>query len=86
MGLTAVIELSESTKKTVAGTVPNLTLVAPLNSLPDMTTEVPPVEGPTAGLTFVITGMAESISAEKKHSKNKRVKKFLRLIKFPPKW
>jgi hypothetical protein len=78
-----LIEVSELTIKDAAGTVPKSTLVVPVNPLPDMTMAVPPAEDPTAGLTFVTTGTADRIS-EKKHKESKRLKKFLRFMKFPP--
>ena len=46
-----MIEPSLVTVNEVAGTVPKLTAVAPVNPDPVMVTVVPPATGPAAGLT-----------------------------------
>jgi hypothetical protein len=48
-GATAVITVEDDTLKLDAGTVPKRTLVAPVNPVPFMVTDVPPVLGPEAG-------------------------------------
>jgi hypothetical protein len=48
-GETAVIWESESTEKLAAPSEPNMTDVAPVNSVPVMMTVVPPASGPFAG-------------------------------------
>src|SRR5450759_2527280 len=57
-GEIAVIELSEPTVKLDALVEPNLTTVAPVNLVPVMVTEVPPVVGPVVGVNAVIVGIA----------------------------
>ena len=58
-GETAVIELGEFTTKVKAFVEPNLTAVAPLRSIPLMTTEVPPFSTPSPGLTPLTVGAGE---------------------------
>src|SRR5487761_1749315 len=60
-GLTAVIWVSESTVKLVAGTVPKVTALAPVNPDPLKTTVVAPEMGPLPGLTPVTSGAAGSV-------------------------
>ena len=55
-GATAVIELSESTVKLAASLEPNLTAMAPVNSLPAIVTVVPPACGPSLGVSPVTAG------------------------------
>jgi hypothetical protein len=57
-GVTASISNGETTVKLRAGSVPNATAVANLNSAPLMTTDVSPVGAPFAGVTFEIVGAA----------------------------
>jgi hypothetical protein len=52
------MEVAEFTIKPVAGVAPKVTAVAPLKSLPEMVTEVPPPSGPAAGETEVTAGAA----------------------------
>ena len=54
-GLTAVIWESLSTVMPVAAKPANSTCVAPVKPEPLMTTDVPPVSGPSDGLRFVTT-------------------------------
>ena len=55
-GLSAVIEVSLTTVKFVAGVVPKSTAVAPVKPVPVMVTNVPPDAGPDDGLMLVTTG------------------------------
>ena len=57
-GSTAVIVVSETTVKLVAGRVPKSTTVAPVRSVPVIVTVVPPVTGPSVGLMLVTVGAA----------------------------
>jgi len=57
-GLVAVIEVLLFTVKLVAGVVPKLTAVAPVNPVPVILTVVPPVVGPPGGLTPLTVGAA----------------------------
>ena len=57
-GEVAVIWVSESTVKVVAGVVPKSTAVAPVKPVPVMVTEVPPAVGPEPGATEVTVGAA----------------------------
>jgi len=52
------IEVSPSTKQSVAATEPNMTEVAPVNPDPVMDTFVPPSVDPDVGLTPVTVGRA----------------------------
>ena len=54
-GLLTEIWVSESTVGTTL-VLPKLTLEAPVNPLPVITTAVPPVVGPSAGVTLVTAG------------------------------
>jgi hypothetical protein len=58
-GEIAVICVSESTVKDVAGLAPNITAVAPVKCLPVIMTDVPPVAGPLFGLRPVINGPSQ---------------------------
>ncbi|KRB29366.1 hypothetical protein ASD94_06100 [Acidovorax sp. Root70] len=55
-GATAVICVSLSTVKLVAGWLPNNTVEAPVNPLPVMVTTVPPSIEPPPGLQLVMSG------------------------------
>ncbi len=57
-GDVAVMELSLSTVIAVALVPPNPTLVAPVNPVPVMATEVPPAGSPVFGLIAVTAGGA----------------------------
>jgi hypothetical protein len=57
-GDVAVIEVAELTVKLVALVAPNLTAVAPVNTVPVMVTEVPPAAGPEVGEIDVTVGAA----------------------------
>jgi len=57
-GDVAVIEVAELTVKLVALAAPNFTAVAPVNAVPVMVTDVPPVVGPAFGATDVTVGAA----------------------------
>lgn len=52
----AVIWLSETTVKPVAGALPNKTPVAPVNWAPVMVTAVPPAVTPNSGETLLTEG------------------------------
>jgi hypothetical protein len=49
-GLSAVIVVALTTVSLAAGVVPKLTAVTPVNPVPEIVTDVPPVTGPIAGL------------------------------------
>jgi hypothetical protein len=55
-GDTAVIEVSEFTVKLLAAIAPKMTLVVPVNSVPVITTLVPPTTGPDVGEMEVTAG------------------------------
>ncbi len=55
-GEVAVTDVAEPTVKVVAPFEPKLTPVAPMKPVPVMVTEVPPVFGPTTGLTALTVG------------------------------
>jgi hypothetical protein len=55
-GVTAVIVVGFTTTRPVATLVPILTEVAPVKFVPVMVMVVPPIEGPTFGLTVAIVG------------------------------
>ena len=55
-GLSAVIVVSLTTVKLVAGVVPKSTAVAPVKPVPVIVTEVPPAAGPLVGLMPVTVG------------------------------
>ena len=57
-GLVAVICVAETTITLVAAVVPKSTAVAPLKPVPVIVTDVPPADGPAAGLTAVTVGAA----------------------------
>jgi hypothetical protein len=57
-GDVAVIEVAELTVKVVALVAPNFTAVAPVNAVPVMVTDVPPVAGPDVGEIDVTVGAA----------------------------
>jgi hypothetical protein len=57
-GDVAVIEVAELTVKPVALVAPNLTAVAPVNAVPVIVTDVPPVAGPDVGEIDVTVGAA----------------------------
>ncbi len=57
-GDVAVIWVAELTVKLVALVPPNLTAVAPVKSVPVMTTLVPPAAGPDVGARPVTVGAA----------------------------
>ena len=59
-GAVAVIVVSLTTVKEVAGLEPKLTAVAPRKSVPVMVTLVPPVSGPLLGLRAVTVGAGSS--------------------------
>ena len=59
-GETAVIDVGDVTVK-VAAAEPNLTLVAPLSSVPVIATVVPLPRGPALGLTSVMVGTGGSV-------------------------
>ncbi|QLH34698.1 MAG: hypothetical protein HWD61_07425 [Parachlamydiaceae bacterium] len=48
--------MSEFTTKLVAGVLPKVTAVAPVNPEPKIDTAVPPVSGPAIGDTLVTIG------------------------------
>ena len=51
-----MIEVGELTTKLVAALVPNFTALTPLNPVPVMVTEVPPMAGPLVGVSPVTVG------------------------------
>ena len=53
-----MIFVADTTLKLVAATAPNATLVAPVNPVPVIVTNVPPAGGPADGEIAVITGPA----------------------------
>ena len=55
-GELAVIRLPEMTVKLVAFAEPNLTTVAPVKRAPRISTDVPPANGPSAGVTLEMLG------------------------------
>ena len=55
-GVVAVIDVSETTLVFVAGAPPIVTLVAPVNAVPVIVSEVPPNVEPLDGLIEVIEG------------------------------
>lgn len=55
-GVVAVICVAESTVKLVTGCPPMVTAVAPVRSVPVITTPVPPAIGPDAGEILLIEG------------------------------
>jgi hypothetical protein len=55
-GEVAVIWVAELTVNEVAGVLPKLTAVAPVNRAPVIVTDVPPAAGPDEGLTLLMTG------------------------------
>jgi hypothetical protein len=57
-GEVAVIEVAELTVKLVALVAPNFTAVAPVNEVPVIVTDVPPVAGPEVGEIDVTVGAA----------------------------
>ena len=57
-GSSAVIVVSETTVKLVAGVMPKSTAVAPVKAVPVIVTVVPPVTGPSVGLMLVTVGAA----------------------------
>ena len=57
-GLSAVITVSLTTVKFVAGFVPKSTAVAPVKPVPVIVTMVPPAAGPSFGLTAETVGAA----------------------------
>jgi hypothetical protein len=61
-GDVAVIWVSESTLKPAAGVVPKVTAVAPVKSVPVMTTDVPPAVGPEFGETELTVGSAMNVN------------------------
>ena len=60
-GWSAVIVVSLTTVKLVAGVVPKSTAVAPVKLVPVIVTEVPPAGGPVVGLTPVTTGATAAV-------------------------
>jgi hypothetical protein len=56
-GAVTVMFVSEFTARLVAGVVPNLTAVAPVNLVPVIVTRVPPATGPLAGEIAVTPGL-----------------------------
>ena len=56
-GDVAVIDVEELTVKLVAATAPNVTAVAPENSVPVIVTDVAPVAGPAVGEIDVTAGV-----------------------------
>ena len=57
-GSSAVIVVSETTVKLVAGEVPKSTAVAPVKAVPVIVTKVPPDSSPSVGLMLVTVGAA----------------------------
>jgi hypothetical protein len=55
-GATALIEVADTTEKVVAGVPPNVTDVAPVNSVPVTSTGLPPAMVPDVGVTLVTVG------------------------------
>lgn len=55
-GVTAVIDVGDTTVKLAAATPPTVTLVAPVKLVPVIVIEVPPPTGPDTGLTPVMVG------------------------------
>ncbi len=55
-GVVAVIDVALTTVTDVAATSPTVTDVAPVNAVPVIVIEVPPVSGPLAGETPVTVG------------------------------
>ncbi len=55
-GVVTVIVVSSTTVTFAPGVPPKVTPVAPVKPLPVMVTAVPPVSGPLAGVTEVMTG------------------------------
>ncbi len=56
-GLVAVICIALLTVYEAAEVLPNFTAVAPVKPEPAITTEVPPVDGPVAGVTLTRPGL-----------------------------
>ena len=61
-GDVAVICVELLTVKPVAAVAPKVTAVAPLNPVPVIVTDVPPVDGPEAGETDVTAGAATYVN------------------------
>ena len=61
-GSSAVIVVSETTVKLVAGVMPKSTAVAPVKAVPVIVTVVPPVTGPSVGLMLVTVGAATYVN------------------------
>jgi hypothetical protein len=61
-GETAVMDVSEFTRKDDAATVPNSTALAPLSPVPVIETDVPPAVVPALGLTAVIAGAGPGVT------------------------
>jgi hypothetical protein len=57
-GDVAVIEVAEFTVNVVAAVGPNITAVAPVKSVPETVTLVPPPRGPVVGARAVTVGVA----------------------------
>ena len=55
-GVTAVIDVGETTVKLAAATPPTVTSVAPVKLVPVIVMDVPPPTGPDTGLTPVMVG------------------------------
>ena len=61
-GLTAVIDVALFTVKLVAGVEPKSTAVAPVNPVPVIDTDVPPLFSPLDGLIAVTVGACAGVS------------------------
>ena len=59
VGLSATIEVGDSTLYLAAGVAPKLTAVAPVKPEPSIVTEVLPASGPSAGVSFETVGGSE---------------------------
>ena len=55
-GVTAVMDVGETTVKLAAATPPTVTSVAPVKLVPVIVMDVPPPTGPDTGLTPVMVG------------------------------
>ena len=60
-GEVAVMDVALLTVKLVAAVPPKLTALAPVNPVPVIVTDVPPVDGPLSGLTLVTVGASTNV-------------------------
>jgi hypothetical protein len=66
-GEVAVIDSSEFTVKLAAATPPKATAVAAVSPLPEIVTDVPPVDGPVSGETEVMLGVVTAAASVNKY-------------------